>query len=215
MLLALCCSPAPASAIYRSVAPDGTVRFASEALDASYRLYLEDEEPAVAGGGASPLPDSRRRARPRDTRSAWSALIRQLADRHGVDPALVEAVVAVESGFNPAAVSRKGAVGLMQVLPATAARYGIDTARARRDPARNIEAGILHLKHLLTLHHGSLALALAAYNAGEGAVARHGGRIPPYRETMLYVPAVLSRLQDAGAADDVRPAAQGTASGVR
>ena len=80
----------------------------------------------------------------------------------------------------------------MQLMPATAAQYGVTDPF---NPAQNIEAGILHVKYLLALHHGNLALALAAYNAGEGAVARHSGRIPPFRETMLYVPAVLARLQ--------------------
>jgi soluble lytic murein transglycosylase-like protein len=78
----------------------------------------------------------------------------------------------------------------MQLMPATAARYGVTDPG---DPAQNIDAGVRHLKDLLNVQHqGNVALALAAYNAGQGAVARHGGRIPPYRETMLYVPAVLA-----------------------
>lgn len=106
---------------------------------------------------------------------------------------MVEAVVAVESSLNPAAVSPKGAQGAMQLMPATAARYGLNGPGAWRDPERNIDAGVRHLKDLLSQHGGNVALALAAYNAGAGAVARHQGRIPPYRETMLYVPAVLAK----------------------
>jgi soluble lytic murein transglycosylase-like protein len=116
-------------------------------------------------------------------------LIEHFARLHQVEPELVAAVVAVESGFNTAAVSPAGASGAMQLMPATAARYGVTNAA---DPAQNIDAGVRHLKDLLRLHGGNVALALAAYNAGQGAVARNGGRIPPYRETMLYVPAVLA-----------------------
>jgi soluble lytic murein transglycosylase-like protein len=101
-------------------------------------------------------------------------------------------VVDVESNSNPRAVSSKGAVGAMQLMPSTAAMYGVTDST---DPAQNIEAGILHLKYLLSLHQGNVALALAAYNAGEGAVSKYSNNIPPYRETMLYVSAVLARLQ--------------------
>lgn len=87
----------------------------------------------------------------------------------------------------------------MQLMPATAARYGLSGPDTWRDPERNIDAGARHLKDLLVQHQGNLALALAAYNAGPGAVARHRGRIPPYRETMLYVPAVLARFAAASA----------------
>jgi soluble lytic murein transglycosylase-like protein len=109
-------------------------------------------------------------------------LIDQTAARHEVDPLLVRSVVAVESNFNPYAVSPKGAQGLMQLIPATARRFGVTNPF---DPASNLEAGVRYLKYLKDLFQDE-RLALAAYNAGEGAVQRHNG-IPPYAETRDYV----------------------------
>jgi soluble lytic murein transglycosylase-like protein len=111
------------------------------------------------------------------------------ARRHGLDPDLVMAVVSVESGFRPQAVSPKGAQGLMQLMPRTASSLGVADAF---DPAQNLDGGARHLGQLLTLYGGDLARALAAYNAGEGAVDRHRG-VPPYRETRAYVKKVLER----------------------
>jgi soluble lytic murein transglycosylase-like protein len=111
------------------------------------------------------------------------------ARRHGLDPGLVIAVVSVESGFRPEAVSPKGAQGLMQLMPGTAASLGVEDAF---DPAQNLDGGARHLGQLLTLYGGDVARALAAYNAGEGAVHRHGG-VPPYRETRAYVKKVLDQ----------------------
>ena len=115
------------------------------------------------------------------------------ARRHGLDPALVVAVVSVESAFRPGAVSPKGAQGLMQLMPRTAESLGVEDAF---DPAQNLDGGTRHLGQLLTLYGGDLARALAAYNAGEGAVHRHGG-VPPYRETRAYVKKVLQRYREA------------------
>ena len=115
------------------------------------------------------------------------------ARRHGLDPGLVLAVVAVESAFRPEAVSRKGAQGLMQLMPAIAASLGVKDAF---DPVENLDGGSRHLGSLLNLYGGDLVSALAAYNAGAGAVARHGG-VPPYRETRAYVKKVLERYQAA------------------
>jgi len=112
-----------------------------------------------------------------------------VARRHGLDPDLVLAVVSVESGFRPQAVSPKGAQGLMQLMPKTASSLGVADAF---DPAQNLDGGTRHLGQLLTLYGGDLTRALAAYNAGEGAVHRHGG-VPPYRETRAYVKRVLER----------------------
>jgi len=124
-------------------------------------------------------------------------LIRQAASKQGIDPALVKAVIAAESGFNPQAVSPKGAIGLMQVIPDTGARYGV-TGDARRtaaqklaDPKTNITTGVHYLSDLLRMFSGNLELVLAAYNAGEGAVQKHGNDIPPYAETQNYVKTVL------------------------
>jgi hypothetical protein len=117
------------------------------------------------------------------------ALAAAAARRHGLDPELVLAVVAVESGFRPQAVSPKGAQGLMQLMPKTASELGVADAF---DPEQNLDGGVRHLGSLLSLYGGDVRRALAAYNAGEGAVARHNG-VPPYAETRAYVERVLAR----------------------
>jgi soluble lytic murein transglycosylase-like protein len=121
------------------------------------------------------------------------ALATAAAHRHGLDPELVLAVVGVESAFRPKAVSPKGAQGLMQLMPRTAASLGVEDAL---DPEQNLDGGTRHLGSLLALYGGDVERALAAYNAGEGAVARHGG-IPPFRETREYVRRVLERYRKA------------------
>ena len=118
------------------------------------------------------------------------------AQRHGLDPALVLAVVGVESAFQPAAVSSKGAQGLMQLMPATARELGVTNAL---DPAQNLDGGTRYLRQLVALYGGDLGKALAAYNAGPGAVKRHRG-VPPYRETHHYIDKVLKRYERARAA---------------
>jgi len=122
---------------------------------------------------------TRRLARP----CPYDDLIRDAAGAHGMDPQLLKSVMLVESGFNPAAVSRKGAVGLMQLMPATARLYGVRNARDARE---NISGGARYLNYLLNLYSGDLENTLAAYNAGEGAVEKYRG-IPLYDETVLYV----------------------------
>src|SRR3954468_8193518 len=107
-----------------------------------------------------------------------------IARRHGMDPLLVRAVIRVESNFDPRAVSPKGAAGLMQLMPDTATRYGVEN---RFDPAQNIDGGVRYLRDLMAMFDGNLSLAHAAYNAGEGAVLKYGRRIPPYPETQQYV----------------------------
>jgi soluble lytic murein transglycosylase-like protein len=120
--------------------------------------------------------------------SAYDAMITQAAARHSLDPKLVKSVMLVESAFNPAAISPKGARGLMQLMPATAARYGV---RDLHDPMENISGGARYLADLLLGFGGNLEKSLAAYNAGESAVARYGG-VPPYDETRLYVHKTLT-----------------------
>lgn len=139
-------------------------------------------EPAVSPAPVSP-------ARGAAPATDITSLVRQASATHGVDPALVHSVVAVESGFNPLAISPKGARGLMQLMPATARRFGVTDSF---DVRQNIEAGVKYLRHLQEMFKDD-RLALAAYNAGEGAVLKYGG-IPPYRETEQYVEKVGRRL---------------------
>jgi Transglycosylase SLT domain len=117
-----------------------------------------------------------------------ASLIQKAADRHQVDPDLIHAIVHVESGYDSRAVSSKGAIGLMQLIPATARRFGVEDPF---DPRQNIEGGTSYLQYLLGLFDGNLALSLAAYNAGENSVLREGG-IPPFPETREYVRKVRS-----------------------
>ncbi len=116
-------------------------------------------------------------------------IIDNAAKTHGVDPRLVHAVIRAESGYNERALSNKGAVGLMQLIPATAERMGVKNIY---DPIENIFGGTKYLAFLLNMFNGNVELALAGYNAGENAVIRHGHRIPPFAETQAYVPKVLS-----------------------
>ena len=124
----------------------------------------------------------------------FAAQIQIAARDAAIDQALVHAVIHVESRYNPTARSPKGALGLMQVLPDTAARYGITNAAF--SPEANLQAGTRYLSDLMTLFDNRLDLVLAAYNAGENSVVRHGQRIPPYPETQSYVPAVLAKYRE-------------------
>jgi soluble lytic murein transglycosylase-like protein len=124
----------------------------------------------------------------RARREALEPIISEVAGRHRVDPALVKAVIRTESNFISYARSPKGAVGLMQLMPATARRHNVWRVF---DPRENIEGGVRHLRLLLDQYNGNVRLALAAYNAGDGAVSRHGG-VPPYPETIEYLQRVLA-----------------------
>lgn len=121
--------------------------------------------------------------------ASYRQAVAEIAGQINIDPLLVHAVITVESGYNPQAVSPKGAVGLMQLMPGTARRYGVIDAR---DPIQNIRAGARYLNDLLRMFGDDLSLALAAYNAGERSVMRYGRRIPPFAETVAYVPKVLA-----------------------
>jgi hypothetical protein len=162
-------------------------RLGIDQLMASVHL-LELAEDAVERVAEEPAPK----------RVDIDAHIEEVATQHGVAPKLVAAIVAVESQFNPRAVSRRGAEGLMQLMPATAAVLEVDDPF---DPRDNIDGGVRHLKRLMKRFHNDLPLVLAAYNAGEQAVINHRG-IPPYRETRQYVVRVLRRY-DRDAARDV------------
>jgi soluble lytic murein transglycosylase-like protein len=185
----------------------GVAHFASERLDERYELFFRGGESFdTAKGAATP------RAVGVPTQSASKLLayfdispsyklvkhhLREASREHGIDLELLQALIATESGFDPAAVSPKGAVGLMQVMPATAERYGLTgepkapVARKLTDPRTNIRTGARYLRDLMKMFPGQLELALAAYNAGEGAVQRAGNRIPNYRETQNYVKTVM------------------------
>jgi soluble lytic murein transglycosylase-like protein len=140
-------------------------------------------EPPLAAEEVQVIPN------PTGDASPYEPIIRRVAAEQGVDARLVNAVIQVESAYQPRARSRKGAMGLLQVMPATARQYGVTNPY---DPAANIEAGTRHLKSLL--ERFPLALALAAYNAGDGAVERFRG-IPPYPETRNYVSSILRILE--------------------
>jgi len=118
----------------------------------------------------------------------YDAIIEKAALSASVEPNLLRAVIVVESGFNSRAVSKRGAVGLMQLMPSTANRFGVSD---RYDPRQNIHAGAQYLRFLIDRFGQDVRLALAAYNAGEDAVERNGGQIPPFTETMAYVPRVM------------------------
>jgi hypothetical protein len=167
----------PASAeMYRLKAPDGTVHFTNAPTDPQYRRM----------GGATGSEAGWLRLPKGDTRP-YLHEIAEASNRYGVPDRLVTAVIRAESGFNPRAVSRKGAQGLMQLMPATASGLGV---RDSFDPRENIHGGVRHLRGLIDRFPGNLPLAIAAYNAGEKAVLTYGG-IPPYPETQDYVGKVL------------------------
>jgi len=130
---------------------------------------------------------------PRADAGRYDGLIERAAQREGIDPELVKAVVQHESGFDPRATSPAGAMGLMQLMPATARGLGVTDPY---DPAQSIAAGTRMLSRLVKRYDGDLSLALAAYNAGSGAVERYGG-VPPYRETQNYVRNVLATYDEA------------------
>jgi soluble lytic murein transglycosylase-like protein len=156
--------------------------------DANGNLVLSDHarDGAVVKTFAVPKADSLRVTRFAASSRAgvYDDLILEHARMNGVRPSLVRAVVQVESGFNPAAVSAKGALGLMQLMPATARHFHVGNPF---NPVENVRAGVAYLKELLVRYNNKEELALAAYNAGPGAVDRHGLSVPPYRETQSYV----------------------------
>jgi soluble lytic murein transglycosylase-like protein len=143
--------------------------------DGRYTLYKKGQ-PAEQTDGQGLQP------------TKYSGHVLAAAKETSVDAALIHAVISVESGYNPAARSSAGAVGLMQLMPETARRYGV---KNRLDPAQNIRGGARYLHDLQVMFGNNLQLVLAAYNAGEEAVMKYGKRIPPYRETAAYVPKVL------------------------
>ena len=164
--------------IYKYIDRQGVVHFADHKQDANYQLAY------IGKAKKRKYP----KAKGKLTRK-YRQLIDNAAALNQLEPSLLYAVIKAESAYNPNATSPKGAAGLMQLMPATAKRYGVSD---RYDPADNIKGGAHYLKDLLKLFDNDKELAVAAYNAGEGAVMRYGNKIPPYKETQYYVKRVMS-----------------------
>jgi hypothetical protein len=206
LLLLILISPAQAD-VWGFLDERGVPRFAAEKLDERYELFFR--------GNGMPLldsPDNLATPRPVPVPTAPPKLtvffevsprykqvkhhLREASNAYNIDIELLQALIAAESGFDPQAISPKGATGLMQLMPATAERFGVQADALNSlekklfDPRTNVQAGTRYLRYLLNMFHGKLDLALAAYNAGEGAVRRAGNRIPDYKETQDYVKTV-------------------------
>lgn len=185
LLFALFFITADAAAdIYRYEDTDGVVHFTNAPTDKRFKVYMKD------------LRKDRQlrtqfRFTPGRNPKEFEQLINSSATRYGVNPALVKAVIRAESGFDPNAVSRVGASGLMQLMPETAKDLNVTNSF---DPKQNVDGGVRYLRFLLDTFNGDVSLALAAYNAGLGKVARYGG-IPPYQETRTYVNRVLAYME--------------------
>ena len=183
--LAVAASQASAD-IFRYVDENGTTHFTNMPDDPRFKLYMKTQkEPSPV----TTTVEQRSYPLPKADRKKYHGHIIAAAKTFSLEPALIHAVITAESAYNPLARSPKGAKGLMQLMPDTAQRYGVENPL---DPKQNILGGSAYLRDLLTMFGNDLQLAIAAYNAGEGAVTRHGRRIPPYRETMEYVPKVLA-----------------------
>lgn len=177
------CVPTPAGAdIYRYEAPDGTLHFTDTPTHSRFKVFMKDIKKDLKLRTAFKLPGFARNP------AEFEPIISSYSRQYGVDSSLIKAVIHAESGYNPNAVSPKGAQGLMQLMPKTA--QGLKVANSL-NPSDNIRGGVRYLKFLLDTFKGNESLALAAYNSGMGAVAKYGG-IPPYRETQTYVTKVLS-----------------------
>ncbi len=171
--------------IYRYVDENGVIHFTNCPRDPKFKLYIRESKDDVGDDNSSPaffhIKDS----------SQFDSLIAEFSRKYQVDFALIKAMIRTESGFNPLAVSKKGAKGLMQLMPETAQRVNVSNIF---NPRENIEGGVRHFKHLLSLFNNDLRLSLAAYNAGENVVSELRS-IPPYRETVDYVKKVLNYYQ--------------------
>jgi soluble lytic murein transglycosylase-like protein len=169
--------------IYRYVDERGVIHFTNCPRDPKFKLYIRESKEDVGGenNSSSYIRDS----------NQYDPLISEFSRKYQVDFALIKAIIRAESGFNPFATSRKGAKGLMQLMPETAQRVNVSNIFS---PRENIEGGVRHFKYLLSLFDDDLRLSLAAYNAGENVVTELRS-IPPYRETVDYVKRVLSFYQ--------------------
>lgn len=202
-----CTLSAPAWAdVWKYVDENGVTQFTNQPPNKNVQLVIQSDPTTPGALNLNPTPQAIDKAAQQavammNASPTYLALQGQLAaasQSHGVDYALLKAVVATESAFDTKAVSPKGAVGLMQIMPATAQRYGVRSepgspiASKLTNPALNIQTGTHYLADLLRLYGGETELALAAYNAGEGAVLRAGKRIPNFRETQQYVKKVMA-----------------------
>lgn len=180
-----------ATGIYLYTGEDGSISLSNVPDDQRYQMLLADEQLAAAGSLAK-RGERTKGNRVGVSKARFDQVVEQTAQTYGLESSLLHAVISVESGYNPAAVSPKGARGLMQLMPGTAVRYGVADAM---DPVQNVQGGARYLRDLLKIFKSDLKLVLAAYNAGENAVARYGNQIPPYRETVSYVPKVMQYYQ--------------------
>ena len=209
LVIALAAFATPARAdMWGYVDAQGVTHFSALRLDERYELFFRGGENFNAGKGEAGKAATGKTspAAPAKLVSYFELssgyksvrhLLREASDTHGIDYELLQALIATESGFNTQAVSPKGAVGLMQLIPPTAARYGVKADKSAAvekkltDPKTNIRAGSSYLSDLIRLFPGQIELAIAAYNAGEGAVQRAGNKIPNYPETKNYVKTVM------------------------
>jgi soluble lytic murein transglycosylase-like protein len=169
--------------IYTYTGNDGAVNLSNVPTDTRYSVMIPEAKQA-----APVVPSEAVQASIMASKVQYDSMVDEVARTYGLESALLHAVISVESRYRPRAVSKKGALGLMQLMPATAKRYGVADPL---DPLQNLHGGAKHLRYLLNKFNNNRNLALAAYNAGEGAVERFGNRIPPYRETTSYVPRVM------------------------
>lgn len=202
--------PAAHADVWGYIDAKGVAHFATERLDDRYELFYRGGQSFDTAVDDTPVPEMPRpvpvpTARPKllaffEISPNFKVVkhhMRDAANTHNIDYELLQALIATESGFDATAVSPKGAVGLMQIMPATAERYGVASdaktpvERKLTDPKVNIRTGTRYLRDLINMFPGQLELALAAYNAGEGAVMRAGNRIPNYKETQAYVKTVM------------------------
>jgi soluble lytic murein transglycosylase-like protein len=172
----------------------GITHFTNVPDDPRYQLYLRwrDKSQAARSSRSVKAKSARSTKALEAKRRLYGPVIEEAARSYRLDSALLHAVITAESAYNPDAVSRKGATGLMQLMPTTAERYGV---KDLYDPLENVYGGARYLRDLLDLFNHDLSLAVAAYNAGEGAVMQYGNRIPPYTETEQYVSRVLEYYQ--------------------
>lgn len=186
LLIAVLGTPARAD-IYVKQMPDGTLNFSNCPLGNGWGVYIKEKRrPKTHLYARGPSRSYKR--------SEWDSVITDIAIGHGVDPLLVRGIIEVESGFEPSALSPKGAMGLMQLMPGTASDLGVSDPW---DPVQNIKGGTKYLSWLLKKYNGDLEKALAAYNAGPNAVDYYNG-IPPFQETQDYVRTIIARYTGRG-----------------